>query len=95
MGAGGSLAFNTASLCFVWYVSAFPHYNVVYGSIGAVLALLTWVYLSATIVLFGALVCSRYCAYVASIESDGMGWRVILSGFSRVRMRVVETSWPA
>ena len=90
----GSLAFNAASLAFVWYVSAFPHYNVVYGSIGAVLALLTWVYLSSTIVLLGALVCSRYCAYVASVGND-RSWRILWSGFSRVRLRVVETSWSA
>ena len=91
----GSLAFNAASLCFVWYVSAFPHYNVVYGSIGAVLALLTWVYLSATIVLFGALVCSRYCDYVDSIQSTDKSWKVLWGGFSRVRMRVVESPWAA
>ena len=90
----GSLAFNATSLVFVWYVSVFPHYNVLYGSIGAVLALLTWVYLSATIVLFGALVCSRYCEYVASV-GRGRGWRVLWSGFARVRLRVAETSWSA
>ena len=88
----GALAFNAVSLAFVWYVSSFAYYNVLYGSIGAVLALLTWVYLSATIVLFGALVCSSYCAYVARVGSD-RSWRVLWSGFSRVRLRVVETSW--
>ena len=90
----GALAFNAVSLAFVWYVSSFAYYNVLYGSIGAVLALLTWVYLSATIVLFGALVCSSYCAYVARVGSD-RSWRVLWSGFSRVRLRVVETSWSA
>ena len=90
----GSLVFNAASLAFVWYVSTFPFYNLLYGSIGAVLALLTWVYLSATIVLFGALVSSRYCEYVASVGSD-RGWRMLWGGFSRVRLRVVEPTWPA
>ena len=90
----GSLAFNATSLVFVWYVSVFPHYNVLYGSIGAVLALLTWVYLSATIVLFGALVCSRYCEYVASVGT-GRGWKILWGGFTRVRLRVVETTWQA
>ncbi len=90
-----SLAFDAANLGFVWYVSTFPHYNLLYGSVGAVLALLTWVYLSATIVLFGALLCSRYCAYVASIETDDKSWRVLWSGFSRVRLRVVEAARPA
>ena len=90
----GSLAFNAASLCFVWYVSTFPLYNLLYGSIGAVLALLTWVYLSATIVLFGALVCSRYCNYAETLGRD-RGWRILWSGFSRVRLRVAEANWPA
>lgn len=86
-----SLAFNAASLAFVWYLSVFPHYNVLYGSIGAVLGLLTWVYLSATIVLFGALVCSRYCGYVSDVGRDH-SWRMLWGGFSRVRLRVVETT---
>ena len=86
-----SLVFNAASLAFVWYLSVFPHYNVLYGSIGAVLGLLTWVYLSATIVLFGALVCSRYCGYVSDVGRDH-SWRMLWGGFSRVRLRVVETT---
>lgn len=89
----GSLAFNAASLAFVWYLSTFAHYNILYGAIGAILGLLTWVYLSATIVLFGALVCSRYCDYVASVGRD-QGWRTLWGGFSRVRLRVVETTRP-
>ena len=49
-----SLAFDTANLAFVWYVSFYAHYNLLYGSVGAILALLTWVYLSAIILLLGA-----------------------------------------
>ena len=40
-----ALAFEGAKWAFVWYVGSFAHYNVVYGSVGAILALLTWVYL--------------------------------------------------
>ncbi len=43
-----------ASLLFSWYVANFEDYNKTYGTIGAVIGLLTWMWLSATIVLVGA-----------------------------------------
>lgn len=39
---------------FTWYLEQFPSYNQVYGSIGAVVALLMWLYVSAYAVLLGA-----------------------------------------
>ena len=86
-----SLAFDAANLGFVWYVKNFSldQFNVLYGSVGAILAFLTWVYLSAIIVLFGALVTSRYAAYVSSIEIERPTLRLLWTGFSRVRLRVV------
>lgn len=87
-----SLAFEGAKWAFVWYVSSFAHYNVVYGSVGAILALLTWVYLSAIIVLFGALVTSRFAGYASSIPSERQSQKTFWTGFSRVRLRVVESS---
>jgi membrane protein len=41
---------------FVYYLANFTSYNQVYGSIGAVVALLMWIYLSAFAVLLGAAV---------------------------------------
>ena len=88
-----SLAFDMANLAFVWYIRTFPvAYNLIYGSVGTVLALLTWVYLSAIIVLFGALVTSRYAAYAASLDSDHQSLKLLWTGFSRVRLRVVGSS---
>ncbi|WP_197279781.1 YihY/virulence factor BrkB family protein [Bosea sp. AAP35] len=43
-----------ASLLFSWYVANFEDYNATYGTVGAVIGLLTWMWLSATIVLVGA-----------------------------------------
>ncbi|MGH8595109.1 MAG: YihY/virulence factor BrkB family protein, partial [Gammaproteobacteria bacterium] len=36
------------------YLLPYFHYDLLYGSIGAAVALLTWVYLSSVIMLFGA-----------------------------------------
>ena len=46
---------------FAWYVRNIANYNVVYGSIGTVIALLVWMYLMAVIALFG-------CEYNAESE---------------------------
>lgn len=43
-----------ASLVFGWYVSNFANYSKTYGSIGAVIVLLLYFFLSAAVVLFGA-----------------------------------------
>ena len=38
---------------FAWYVRHIAHYNVMYGSVGAGIALLVWMYLTAAIALVG------------------------------------------
>ena len=43
-----------ASLLFSWYLSNFANYNATYGSLGAVIGLMTWMWLSAIVVLLGA-----------------------------------------
>ena len=42
-----------ATSVFAWYVRNIANYNVVYGSIGAVIALLVWMYLLSLISLLG------------------------------------------
>jgi membrane protein len=43
-----------ASLLFSWYAANFANYNKTYGSVGAIVALLMWFYLSGYVVLMGA-----------------------------------------
>ena len=43
-----------ASVAFSYYIANFSSYNQVYGSIGAVVALLMWFYISAYVILLGA-----------------------------------------
>ena len=84
-----SVAFYITNLVFIWYVNTFALYNAVYGAIGAMMALLTWVYVSAIILLFGALATSRFVSYIERFE-DGERWsKAMWSGVTRVRMRVV------
>ncbi|GAA3964856.1 YihY/virulence factor BrkB family protein [Allohahella marinimesophila] len=42
------------SALFSWYVSGFANYNETYGSLGAVVILLMWFYVTAYIILLGA-----------------------------------------
>lgn len=50
-----ALVFEAAKRIFAWYVSSdLVDYRIVYGSLGAVVALLLWIYLVATLLLFGA-----------------------------------------
>ena len=43
-----------ASSAFAWYAANFGNYNATYGSLGAVVVLLMWLYLSAYVLLLGA-----------------------------------------
>ncbi len=50
-----AIATECITLAFSWYVrTGFANYNLVYGSLGAVAALLFWIYLLAFMVLLGA-----------------------------------------
>jgi membrane protein len=57
--AMATIAFAAATSAFTWFLdSGLARYNIVYGSLGTLVALLTWVYLLALIVLFGAHLCA-------------------------------------
>jgi membrane protein len=43
-----------ASLAFAWYVKTFANYDAMYGSIGAIIVLLLYFYISASVLLLGA-----------------------------------------
>ena len=42
------------SALFSWYVSSFGNYNETYGSLGAAIGFMTWIWISSIIVLMGA-----------------------------------------
>ena len=52
---GMTILWKTATNGFVWYLSSgLGHYRLIYGSLGAVVALIFLMYIVSTIVLFGA-----------------------------------------
>lgn len=48
-----AVAWIIASALFSWYVSSFGNYNATYGSLGAAVGFMTWIWISTTIVLIG------------------------------------------
>ena len=54
---GSTLATMTwiaASVLFSWYVANFGSFNKTYGSLGAIIGFMTWIWISITVVLLGA-----------------------------------------
>ena len=44
----------SASCLFSWYLASFANYNATYGSLGAVIGLMMWLWISTIVVLLGA-----------------------------------------
>jgi membrane protein len=62
-----SLAWRIATSGFAWYLnSGLARYDLVYGSLGAIIVFLTWIYLSAWILLFGAFLTEAIDHHLAS-----------------------------
>lgn len=60
-----TLLWLLATTGFAWYVRHLVNYNVLYGSVGAGLALLVWMYVLAVISLYG-------CEFNAAREREGL-----------------------
>ncbi|MGR3718681.1 MAG: YihY/virulence factor BrkB family protein [Paracoccus sp. (in: a-proteobacteria)] len=61
------------SILFSWYAANFANYNETYGSLGAVIGLMMWLWLAAMIVLVGAEINSeieRYMKQLAGLDDS-------------------------
>lgn len=56
------------SVLFSYYVANFGNYNQVYGSIGAVIAMLVWLWLSSFLILLGAVVNAQVEKHVYGVH---------------------------
>ena len=69
----GTLAALAAWLVLSWlyafYVDHIAHYSLLYGSIGAVIVLLIWLYMSAATLIMGA----EFNGTLMSLRKDGRG----------------------
>jgi membrane protein len=48
------LLWFAGSILFSWYAGNFGSYNATYGSLGAVIGFMTWMWISATVIILGA-----------------------------------------
>jgi membrane protein len=49
-----ALAWLAISILFSWYLANFGHYDATYGSLGAAIGLMMWLWLSVIVILIGA-----------------------------------------
>jgi membrane protein len=52
--AAAAIVWLAASVLFSWYVANFGSYNKTYGSLGAIIGFMTWIWISIIVVLVGA-----------------------------------------
>jgi membrane protein len=52
--AFAAVAWLITSLLFSWYIANFGNYNATYGSLGAVVGMMTWMWISMIVILVGA-----------------------------------------
>jgi len=69
-GLAAALAFVGVTKLFIWFLGGFAKYNLVYGSLGTLIALMTWVYISAVIMLFFAKFISVYSKTISSAKAQ-------------------------
>jgi membrane protein len=54
LGAGTALVWEVMRRCFIIFVTLSGAYNMIYGPLSSLMLLLVWVYMTASILLFGA-----------------------------------------
>ena len=72
---GGLLAtsfFQVGTYVFVFYLANFTNYQSVYGSLGSVIVLLLWIYLSAIVLVLGAELNSELQRMSLGVERGGV-----------------------
>lgn len=66
-----AVAWLAGSLLLSWYLANFADYDATYGSLGAAIGLMTWMWISSIVVLFGAELNSEIEHQTARDTTDG------------------------
>lgn len=65
-----AVAWEVAANVFAWYVgSGLARYRIVYGSLGTVVALMFWIYMSSWIIIFGANLSAAVARHVGEAQT--------------------------
>ena len=65
-----AIAFEVVKNFFAWFVTNFATYDIIYGSMGTIIALMIWAYISAVILLFCAKIASVYPKIKTALVTD-------------------------
>jgi membrane protein len=80
-----AIGFEILKVGFIWFIDNFSAYHIVYGSIGTIIALLVWTYISAFIML--------YCAKLTAVNSrQKASFTSYLTRKSRINKVIVANS---
>ena len=55
-----ALMFDASRNLFIFYLNRFANYEIIYGSMASIIALLIWIFVSASILVFGAALSAEY-----------------------------------
>jgi membrane protein len=65
-----AVAWGLAANAFAWYIgSGLARYRIVYGSLGTVVALLFWIYVSGWIIIFGAHLSAAIARHASQVQT--------------------------
>ena len=78
-----AVGFEAAKFGFAYYLANFARYNVIYGSLGAVIGFLFFVYLGASIFLFGAELAAAWPNAAEPDEGPPVSFKQQVRGFVR------------
>lgn len=85
-GLVAGLIWEVGKQLFTWYVGNVAAYNVIYGSVGAIIVFLLWSYLSAQLLLLGAEFTAEYSRWRrAGRPVEGRPLRVWMANWSPMR----------
>jgi len=87
-----AIGFEAFKNIFVWYVNDVANYSAIYGSLGALVAFLMWVYVSVTILLWGSEFCLQYPQVMDVKKEIVARWRHQRAELARQGMRP-ELAW--